>query len=112
MEIKFRGKRIDDGELIESQSIINEHGQTYLKHPEQMGQWVRVVPETVCLATVDGNGTIDGLIKKLELLVGVYGEDGTKNIINQMFKDAPIESIEDLAENVSEELSYMADAAL
>lgn len=59
-EIKFKGKRIDNGEWVESKSIINEHEQVYLKHsdPEKSGQWIEVVPETVgeCTGLKDKNG--------------------------------------------------------
>ncbi len=44
-EILFRGKRVDNGEWIESRSILQfDYGAVYLNY---RGSWVEVIPETV-----------------------------------------------------------------
>jgi len=47
MNYIFRGKRLDNNEIVESKSIINEHGLVYLKHPNKNGQWIEIRPETL-----------------------------------------------------------------
>lgn len=43
----FMAETIISGEKVTSHSIINEHGQVYLKHPRQKGHWIECVPSTI-----------------------------------------------------------------
>ncbi len=55
-EILFRGKRKDNGEWVESRSILQfDYGAVYLNY---RGSWVEVIPETVGQYTglTDKNG--------------------------------------------------------
>lgn len=45
--IEFTAIAIATNELIKSKSIINEHGEVYLKHPTKAGQWIKCNPETL-----------------------------------------------------------------
>ena len=47
IEYIFHGQRLDNGEIVESKSIINENGLVYLKHPSKQGQWIGIKPETL-----------------------------------------------------------------
>jgi uncharacterized phage protein (TIGR01671 family) len=61
-EIIFKAKRTDNGEWVESESILkksySEIHYLYLANPEKLGRWIKCKPETVCQYTglTDKNG--------------------------------------------------------
>jgi hypothetical protein len=61
-EILFKAKRIDNGEWVESESILkksySEIHYLYLANHEKLGRWIKCKPENVCQYTglTDKNG--------------------------------------------------------
>lgn len=86
--IKFKAKRLDNGEWVEGDLMKESYGARIIEHTSKATNWIAVDPNTVCqftgLTDCEGNEVWEGDIVEREIYDLYKGSTKVKAVVKYM----------------------------